>query len=845
MSGLSSMLGGIWTYISDFITGIFAFIPQFIYFLYTCIASLMDVLQFVLRKLAGLDGYYVNGQPVEGDILTRFVNGILGLDGSYSALNTVFWSLVIFGAIVLVVGTIIAVIKAQYNYDAKKSNPIAIVGKSLKAILTFALVPAVTIFGVYLSNILLKALDSITASSATDAAQVTYLNSEAKPEDVFVSYKDEWGQDTFSRYDFFGAGAPTGNVTFSGIIFKAAGNGANRVRYGGYTAATAGETWSDFGIFNSSLDAQSAKTEDVATMIDFAFANNLTLKTPQTASVRKSESMTLVSSFRYWQSRVWYFGTINFTQFSKYNVGLVWYFYNLWNFNFVLGFAGIIIALTFMTNIVFGLMVRLLECTALLLCLGPIVGMTPLDDGAAFKQWRKAFVGDVLMAYGAIVGMNVVFLLMPYLMRITFFKNAVLNNIMDMIFVIVMLLAVKQIVVLISNFVGGQDANKVGGDNKKEAGKAAMVGVDKTMQAVAVGAKVAKYIPGVSAAAKGAEKAIKTINEIRAKKAQERLAEDGVAKVSASLHEQIKQDEIESREADKALEDEEFAKAEAEGNEHLANADAANDRADAEDSKAVAEEAAADAQADEFKKWLQAGGVGDFAGARNDAERAEANRLKQLMDWSYEDPEDEDDVGWGMPMGEPDFDFYANKFKESSQHTQDAAAARAEAATARAEAVSEHDLADDAFAVADAHRAKSVALEDEIDNLSSRDKDHPMEGYKISHTTSDVIKFSGDTLKTMGSVFGFDTLIKKMKEETKVMDNGKIIMRDFAQMVGINTKNNKKLMTNKEKEDFELAELQRKATVVTGYKENRQMLDAVDILARDLRRMKSKERDKK
>lgn len=831
MSGLTSMLGGIWTYISDFLTGIFAFIPQFVYFFYTCIASIMDVLQFVLRKLAGLDGYYINNQPVEGDILIRFVNGILGIDGSYSALSTVFWSLVIFGAIVLVLGTIIAIIKAQYNYDAKKSNPMAILGKSLKAIATFALVPIVTIFGVYLSNVLLKALDSITASSATADAEVTYRNSEIKPEDVFVSYTDEWGQPTYSRFDFFGSGAPTGNASFSGIIFKAAGYGANRVRYGGYTAATAGETWSDFGIFNSSLDAQDAKVEDVASMIDFAFANNLSLKEKQTASVLKSESAMLISSFRYWQSRVWYFGTINFDDFSKYNVGLVWYFYNLWNFNFVLGFAGIIIALTFMTNIVFGMMVRLLECTALLMVLGPIVGMTPLDDGNAFKQWRKAFVGDVLMAYGAIAGMNIVFLLMPHIMSITFFTHPVPNNIMNMIFVIVMLLAVKQIVSLISNFIGGADANKEGAAIKKEAGKAALAGADKAMQAVAVGAKVAKYLPGMSAVAKGAETAIKKVNEMRVKAARAKLEQDQHANVSESIHEKIKQEEIEKREAEKETEDEEAAKANAVGEEHLEKADKANNRADKE-------EEAADKQAAEFKAWLKSGGQGEFAGANTEEEKEEAKRLKRIFDWENEDPESEDDEGWGMPMGEPDYDKFAENFKKTSKHTKDAA-------SARAEAVAEHEISDEAFAEADSHKARANELEYEIDDLASRNKDKPMDGYSINKMGSDVLKFSGERLKAMGSVFGFDTLLKKMSDETKIMDTGKIILKNFAQDIGVDVSKNKKLMIKKDKEEFEQAELQRKASVRTGYTQNKQMVQAVDQLERDLRRLKSHVRDKK
>jgi len=99
-----SMLGKLFQNVIDFFTGIFAFIPQVIYFLYTCFMSLLDLLQFIARKLVGLDVYYVNGKSVSGDIVSDFISGVLGINGNearYSSLSTVFWSLVVFGCIQL------------------------------------------------------------------------------------------------------------------------------------------------------------------------------------------------------------------------------------------------------------------------------------------------------------------------------------------------------------------------------------------------------------------------------------------------------------------------------------------------------------------------------------------------------------------------------------------------------------------------------------------------------------------------------------------------------------------------------------------------------------------------
>ena len=99
MGNFMGMLGGIWQSFVDFVTGMFALIPQFIYFIYTCCASILDLMQFVVRKLVGLDVYYVNGEATSGDIVYDFISGILGIDGknpNYSVFSTVFWSLVIF-----------------------------------------------------------------------------------------------------------------------------------------------------------------------------------------------------------------------------------------------------------------------------------------------------------------------------------------------------------------------------------------------------------------------------------------------------------------------------------------------------------------------------------------------------------------------------------------------------------------------------------------------------------------------------------------------------------------------------------------------------------------------------
>ena len=183
----------------------------------------------------------MNGEAVTGDIVSDFIYGILGISKGtrYSSLTTVFWSLVIFGCILLVLTTIFAIIKAQYNYDAQKSNPITILKNSVKTFFLMAIVPICCIFGVYLSNILLQALDQITSYSSTTQVADVYKNSSINYTDFFEKGTTATGQEAYASYDFFGARSYSNTPTFSGLLFKISCKDANRVRHDSFTASTA------------------------------------------------------------------------------------------------------------------------------------------------------------------------------------------------------------------------------------------------------------------------------------------------------------------------------------------------------------------------------------------------------------------------------------------------------------------------------------------------------------------------------------------------------------------------------------------------------------------------------
>ncbi len=533
---VSSMIAGFLQKIGDILTGFFAIIPQAIYFLYASMASIMDFFQLLFRKLVGLDTYYIQSvgedskivtKQYAGDIITDMIEGVLGINKNYSAFNTVFWSMIIFGLIVLIIMTIITLIKAHYNYDAKKSSPAYILKSVFKAISAMVIIPITTIFGLYIGFAVFGALDTITTPSSGSALTSVFepeaiqqLQSSTEPNAKIGSSEVL----LYGSYDMFGEKEWANTETFSGIMFKACSPHSNRVRIGSYTVETAvrpetddtddtdeegsGEDtpdeemdtsqrgWESFGIFFTTSETN--KTEIVASQIDFAFANNLTLTTEKTATIGGEAAVAVGTSLMYGPSLVFASGLNNVKSFSKFNVGLVWYYYNLWSFNFLVGFGGMFIAFTLFTNVLFGLMLRIIFSVALFLVYPPMVGIIPFDEGKAVKSWREQFMTQIISGYASVIAMNIVFLLMPIINNIKLFNVAVVDAIINMIIMLAALSMVKRFSDIVTKLVGVKDIGEVGAGIKKEGAPAVMKGIAATVGSASVANTLRKSVVGTN-----------------------------------------------------------------------------------------------------------------------------------------------------------------------------------------------------------------------------------------------------------------------------------------------------------------------------------------------------------
>lgn len=480
--GFSKLLGGfsaILEKIASWVGALFSIIPKTLYLLITFAMQIVDIIQLLFQKLAGLDVYYVteNGTATKesGDFLIYFLRKVLFEKGT---LNTVFWSIVILGLFLLVFATIVAVIRTQYNYDEKPVSPTKVVGQAIKSLLSFAIVPIVAFFGVYLGNIFLQAINSAT----TVQGDTMKFDESAKIKLEPYTLSD--GKKTYSGINLFGQNIGMRNDTFSGMVFRASSYRANRIRNNadfralcdGSKETMAGSVYSGvtFGMFEVTANDY----ETAAKRLDDAFVFNYRLDQFAYVNWKASTETALTMSVGVLFNDFTVAGyAVPYKTFSRYNVAWVWFYYDLWQFDYVMAIISIVALAIIYLNITSAMMKRAIELTMLMVVSPAVVAVTPLDGGGMQKRWRENFIKKTLSAYGAVVGVNLLFIILPIIRNVNFFNIPIVDTIVQLLFTIVGLTCIKDFMKMISELVGGEDAQSIGADvNKKMADTAMKVG---------------------------------------------------------------------------------------------------------------------------------------------------------------------------------------------------------------------------------------------------------------------------------------------------------------------------------------------------------------------------------
>lgn len=486
-----------------------SFIPKTFYQLLTPVYAVIDAIQWIMRKIAGLDTIYkFNGQTnVQGDIVMQFMNMIF--TGSSPVLSNIFWSMIILGVLMLILTTMIAVVRSEYTAtDAKSASKGKIIGNSLKALASFAIVPIVCFFGMFLCNVILQALDKVSTGS-TSVTQTT-INTT-----YFKSERTTSGDETYNNYTFFGFTVPTTTTPISGLVFKAAAYSANRARINDsfYNKMLNNDKISANGAFTQNKGTDSNSAYQNCWLMDEAFANCFQLKSRAyiDRAPFKTEHMfpvTLNAGVMIVENSLIIAG---YTHFDKNNTALVWYYYDLWSFDYIIALGALVVVTVLLLYLVFGLIKRIFELTILFLVAAPIASLMPLDGGNALKKWREKFVAKTIGVYGPIVGLNLFFVILALLQSLELTGFAIIDKIVNLLFTIAGLAMVKDFTKMLSEIIGGEDTMGAGADKAKEIGATAAK-VGKTAAAfTGVGGAVMKA-GSMAAKAKGAKNAINNIN---------------------------------------------------------------------------------------------------------------------------------------------------------------------------------------------------------------------------------------------------------------------------------------------------------------------------------------------
>lgn len=347
----------------------------------------------------------------------------------------VLLALTLVAVAMVIVATIIQVLRTEFSTEGSKNTKGQVFGQAIKAVIMFALVPICCGGGILITNALLKAVNTATSLGAESSV--------------------------------------------GGAVYVASTYGSNKIRNGGTITIVENNitvVGAETGLFGSS---QKEKT----ITIDDNLKQNLAKLGISSANQtnRDDVAQAIDNAFRS--------GYLDFTNQNTANC-----FYDLGSINYIIFLGGGILAAYTMLMASFGMIMRMYKGAVLFVISPAMSGLMPLDNGSAFKQWRTAFIKQLLSAYGTIVAMNLLFILLPIVSNISLFgasdfawkggihanlSNDVgkINAFVQMLFALTGLFMLKDMSSLIANMIGADDAGAAGaGMAGKVLGTAAKIG---------------------------------------------------------------------------------------------------------------------------------------------------------------------------------------------------------------------------------------------------------------------------------------------------------------------------------------------------------------------------------
>ena len=154
-SRLSSALSSL---VNSLLSCIITPIAMILYMLQVGFFWLIDCVQGIFRSMAGLDLYYYQGEEQSGDIVISIITS--------DTIMTIFWSVLVVAIMLLFVTTFVAIIRVEFTEKGAGNAKGPIVGRAIKSLAYFAIVPVVSIFGIWIANVFLRSFDEATSNQS-------------------------------------------------------------------------------------------------------------------------------------------------------------------------------------------------------------------------------------------------------------------------------------------------------------------------------------------------------------------------------------------------------------------------------------------------------------------------------------------------------------------------------------------------------------------------------------------------------------------------------------------------------------------------------------------------------
>ena len=431
---------------------IFGIIGTLLYPLFSIIFIFVDALQGLFKIFAGIgdvtitDGGNFNGvgKPVTGSNPETMGNedgtGLLFYFLNTPLIKNMLISIMVLAIFLVIIFTVMAFIRNAYA--AKQKSWQDIVGNAIKGLANFVLIPVCCLLGIWLGNILLIAIDGATSSG--------------------------------------------GSSSMGRKLFIACAYNANIFRV---DSTPPDDEYDDFAqLYNDKVapgtfDTENKSDEVIADEVKKKFTNDQIadeIDKMYAGNVRDGEDAPDIHF--YW------------------NVGD---HYNLWEINYLVLVVGGVFMLYVMVGLTYGMIRRLFILLMLYIISPAICAMYPLDDGSAVGNWKKKFISETISAYGAVAGLNIFFRILPRVDQIRIplaGSNVILTPIIQLLIMVSGLFVVKEIIGMISGFIGAEDAYSKGASLRKQTKD----GVKSNLKTAA--AKTGAFIGGTSVAGQLARK---------------------------------------------------------------------------------------------------------------------------------------------------------------------------------------------------------------------------------------------------------------------------------------------------------------------------------------------------